>query len=150
MRGFTLIEILIVLAIVGVIAGIGVARLSAFRDRASLTDFSSNVVGLFAEARARTLSSEGDSVYGVHVEASRAALFKGSTFVDGSADQITLSAPVGISISPISLSGGVSDVVFSRLTGEASAYGTFTVRVTNDASASTTITITATGVVANE
>ena len=61
-RGFTLIELAVVMAIVAVLAMLGVSNLWRFRPRARLADASNELVALLHGARQRALSTGNDVV----------------------------------------------------------------------------------------
>ena len=133
-RGITLIEMLVVVAILAILAGIGTLALTSFRSAKTLSADSARVVSMLADARARTLASIDDSQYGVHFATDRSILFKGTSYTDGAATNVTLTLSSNVSISDISLPGGGSDVLFSRLTGKTSQSGSITLSLTGGTS----------------
>jgi len=145
-RGITLVELLIAIAILTILSALIISPFNSFRLTGALQGDVENVLSLINKARLNTLSSHSDSDYGVHFESSRAVLFKGSTFTEPNSDNEELAFTTGIEASTISLTGGVSDIVFSRLTGTASATGTIVIDATSDASISRTLNIYETGV----
>jgi hypothetical protein len=104
-------------------------------------------VTVLEEARSRTLASYSASQYGVHFASSSLTLFKGSTFssTDPNNEVIPLN-PVSVITSLYSFSDGGTDIVFTRLIGEAVQSGTFTLSSTR-ASTTKTVTIYKTGIV---
>ena len=102
-------------------------------------------LGLF---RAVTIKSSfvDSSKYGVHFEASRVVLFKGNTYDANDPDNEEYLLR-GNTLSPITLTGGGSDVVFERLNGKTNQSGTVTISSVSDPSRSKVITIRGTGIV---
>jgi len=145
-RGVTLIELLIALAILAIISAIVVSPFNSFRLTGALQGDVENVLSFINKARLNTLSSQNDSEYGVHFESGRVVLFKGPTFTEPNPDNEELTFVAGIEASTISLTSGVSDVVFERLTGTANATGTVIISAVSDPSISRTLNIYGTGV----
>src|SRR3989338_580744 len=106
MRGFSLIEILIVIAIFTVVASVGVSPLLRFKKANDLSAALETGVSLLLEARTKTLSSEGGSRYGVHFESARITLFSGDAFAEGAAGNKAAPIPSSVEIQDISLLGG--------------------------------------------
>ena len=145
-RGFTLVEILASLAIVGIIAAISVSSFLNFNRKEALELETGKMLSLLAEARALTLSGKDGAVFGVHFETGKAVLFKGATYSAGSAGNRELRIHDEVRLSAITLAGGATDVVFKKLTGATAQSGTLTLVSNRDATDTRTITITATGV----
>lgn len=145
-KGFTLLEILITLAIVVILSAIIIVPFSNFRASKLLEVTSNEVVSLLVQARADTISSKNASQYGVHFEASRVVLFAGDTFVDGNPGNFELSIDPVLQISNITLAGSGSDVIFERITGSTAQPGTVMLGVVADASQFKIITIDPAGV----
>lgn len=118
---------------------------SGQRDLTSLNLAVDDAMGFLQKARARTLSSEDDSRYGVHFETNKFVLFAGDTYnaSDPTNKARDLSSPV--EINAIALQGGVVDIVFKRLTGETNEQGTVTIRLSTNPSVSRVIKIESTG-----
>ncbi len=119
-RGFTLIEILISVAVVAIIVLIIVSGLSAFRRSADLNHAVDGVLAQLREAKRRTVESRDASRWGVHVESSRTTLFKGTTYSFGAADNEVFTLPSAVTAS------GLADVVFKRISGETDNAGMLT------------------------
>ncbi|TSC71094.1 MAG: Uncharacterized protein G01um101470_746 [Parcubacteria group bacterium Gr01-1014_70] len=145
MRGFTLIEILVVIAIAAILFTIVVSGFSGLRQNSDLSHAIDDSVSYLQSARAKSLSAENATVYGVHFETGRFVLFTGTTYDAGNAANIVRLLPSTVETSAISLNGGAVDVVFKRLTGETDAYGTITFRLISSPSTTKTIEIVSTG-----
>ncbi len=142
--GFTFIETLISIAIIVVVAVIFSSALSLFKESGQLDESQSAIMGFLRDARARTLSSENNTNYGVHFETTQTVLFRGSSYNSLNSTNETYVFPSLVKISAISLVGG-SDVVFQRLSGTTTNSGTVTLQSQNNTSRTRTITIYATG-----
>lgn len=145
-RGFTLVELLIVMAIMAVLTTIVFSSFLSFRDSQALSKDTDNIVSMLRQAREQTLSSKNSSVYGVHFSATSTTLFVGNTYSISTTTNKTFVLNGSDSILTVSLNGGGSDTVFRRLSGETSQNGTVTIsspRLTN----TKTITIHKTGLV---
>ncbi|MEK7588620.1 MAG: type II secretion system protein [Patescibacteria group bacterium] len=143
-KGFTVTEMLVVFAVVGIMAAVVIPKFSQIRESQILKDASITVVSALNKASAQTLASIDSSEYGVHFQSDRVIIFKGTSYVAGSGsnEDITLASPA--TITNISLTGGVSDVYFNRLTSAPNVVGTVTITVN---SSTKIITIGATGIV---
>ncbi len=146
-RGFTLIEVLVAVAVVAILAAIATVSLSGLRERQALAQGAEEVRSLLLRARSRSLAAEGDSVYGLHLSASSVTIFRGATYSGGAATNETHDLDPLITIAAYSLAGGGADVVFDKRTGATSNSGTITVALVSDASETSTVTIRATGLI---
>ncbi len=146
-RGFTLLELLLVIVIVTVVAALGVFSFTKLNSSQALEKSADLVVSTLNEARALTLSSKGDTQYGVYIEPSQIVLFSGNSYSSSDpANRVnTLHSLVGIQ--NINLSGGGTSVIFERLTGGTNQAGTLEIFLRSSPGTYRTITITGTGIV---
>lgn len=144
--GFTLIEILVSLAVLAVISTLGVASLVHVNTSEALTVETEKVLTLLTKARSFTLAAKDGSAYGVHFEERKAVLFKGPVYSVGASANHTQTLNNAVKISVITLAGGGADVVFAKLSGATAQSGTLTLAAVRDASKTKMITIAATGV----
>lgn len=145
--GLSLIEILVGVAIIGILAAVVFGNFGNYRASQALQNSGEGVLALLNEARGRTLSSEDSSQYGAHLESSRAVLFAGADYVAGAAGNREFRFDPAVEIVSINLTGGGADVVFQRLTGATSQDGTFILRVKAEPSKAKTFTIEKTGII---
>ncbi|OGZ44836.1 MAG: hypothetical protein A3J54_00695 [Candidatus Ryanbacteria bacterium RIFCSPHIGHO2_02_FULL_45_13b] len=145
MRGFTIFELLLVIAIIGILLAIVISGFSNLRQSSDFTLAVDEAVSFLQEARAKTLSSENDSMYGVHFETSQFVLFVGDTYNPANASNKVRVFPSSVQISSTNLTGGGSNVVFKRLTGETDTKGTITFQRTDDPSITKIIEVVSTG-----
>ena len=118
LTGFTVIEILISVAVIAIIVLIIVSGIASFRRSADLNHASDGILAQFREARRRTVESRDASQWGMHIESSRTTLFKGATYSAGAADNEVFALPNTITAS------GLADVVFKRISGDTDNSGT--------------------------
>ncbi|OHA16702.1 MAG: hypothetical protein A3H57_00060 [Candidatus Taylorbacteria bacterium RIFCSPLOWO2_02_FULL_43_11] len=148
LSGLTLVEVLVVMAISTFILAGSMGTYVFFnniRNTEALNKAANTVKFRLEEARSLTISSKDSSVYGVHLEATQVVLFKGDTYVAGAASNQVSALGAYAIISSINLSPSGSDIVFERLTGEASRTGTIVAAQVSDATKIKTITISKTG-----
>lgn len=145
MKGFTLLETIMGLFIIVVIMTMFLGAFSSFRESNDLQTAHSTIIGTLKDARGRALASENNNTYGVHFEASKAVLFRGSAYNSSDASNEPYILPPTAKISTISLTGGAVDTIFSRLGGTTTASGSVTISSKNTSARIKTITITTTG-----
>lgn len=146
-KGFTLLEILVVIGIMGLLLSFTANPLLSFYRQIVFQGAVENVLTMLDEARKSTLSSYYSTEYGVHFETGRVVLFRGNTFNNGDSNNDEYILDVSTNISNITLNGGVIDVVFDRITGETSTYGSIVVEQISGNLSSSTITIHSSGLV---
>lgn len=142
--GFTLIELLVSIAILLIITSVVIFSLRTFGQQVEIESISQNMMSTLRLARSRTLASEAETTYGVHFETTKYVLFAGTSYVDGAAGnkEFTL---IDSEIYNISLNGGGSDVIFTRIRGTTSQYGSISARLVTDNSQTRTINISSSG-----
>lgn len=143
--GFTLIEVLVVIAIMLILSMVTITGLGSFSYRSGPSSAARTVLGTIEEAHARTLGSHNDTVHGVHVESNSVTLFQGATYNASDVQNEVRPLPARTTISTISLAGGGADIIFTRLSGTTAQTGTLTIQSTADATVFRTITIYKTG-----
>lgn len=140
-------ELIIVLAVVGVISLVAFSPLVRFRDNQVLVATTEQIVSLIYAARTNTIASKDAAQYGIHFESGRVVLFKGTAFTEPNANNKELALPPSIEISAISLNGGGTDIVFDRLVGTTAQFGTIVLTLKSNASSTRTIATEQTGTV---
>ena len=140
-------ELLVATAILVTIAAVGIAVFNRLIEQTALDSSVQQVLSIFEEARSRTLASENDQQFGVHLATSSVTLFVGSTYNASASTNEVTTLVRRVSISDISMTGGATEVVFARLTGKASVTGTITLTLISDTSQTHTLIINSTGLV---
>ena len=143
-EGFTLIEILIAVAILMLLAFLAIASFTTFRQQVEIDSSSQNILSTLRLARSKTLASESEDNYGVHFQADKYVLFKGTSYNpdDSSNNEYTLTDS---EIFSISLNGEGSDVIFNRVRGTTDEDGSVSIRLLSDSSRTHTININSYG-----
>lgn len=125
-QGFTLIEIMLVIALMIIIGGISVPVYQSFQVKNDLDVTAYTTAQTLRRAQALSQAGEGDSAWGVHIESGKVTLFKGGSFAlrDVSMDE-------SFEISESITTAGVQEIVYSKLTGEPQSIGNITFGTTN-------------------
>jgi len=144
-KGITLLEVIIVIAIVGILIAVVSPQFSKMKNSQIIKNASSDIVSSLNKAQSQTRASLNSSPYGVHFQSDKIIIFKGINFSANDANNQNINIVSPAIISNIALTGGVTDIYFNRLTGLPSGTGTITVSISSDASLTKIITISATG-----
>jgi len=149
-KGISLIEIIIIISIIGILSAITIPILSDFKKSQSLKNTTENVISILNKAKADSNSSLDSSNYGVHFETNKAVYFKGITYSSSSSSNKEVVFDSGIIIPAslgLSLSGGGSNIIFPKLTGDVVGYGSIKLQQSSDVSSFKTITVSKLGVI---
>lgn len=148
-KGITLVEIMVIIAILLIITAMVVPNLNEFKRQRALKNTLEDVVSLLSEARNNTISSKNSRKYGVYFEENRATLFVNTYTIDASTNkQILFDNSVHIpSSGGLNLNGGTSSVIFDKITGDTSGYGTIKIQLLNDSNIYKIINISKIGVI---
>ncbi|MBP6904563.1 MAG: type II secretion system protein [Candidatus Pacebacteria bacterium] len=136
--GVSALELIVVVAVIGLLIAVVVIPLSSFRQQQALQNSTNAVVAVLQDARTKTLAAVGNTAYGVRIESDRIILFTGTTYSSGAStnEAVSLETPVSAAWSL----GGGSTILFARLTGTASASGTITLSLPDGTSRIVTVT----------
>lgn len=143
-RGFTLIEILVSISILLIIMAVTIFSLTTLSKKVEIDSTSQNILSTLRLAQSKTLASENETKYGVHFETAKYVLFSGPTYSSSATDNKVYNL-TDSQISTISLNGGGSEVIFDRIRGTTSNYGTVVIRLTTDVAQTKTININSSG-----
>lgn len=123
--GFTMIEMALSLAVITLIAGMSVPVYQSFQIRNDLDIATVSIVHSARRAEVLAGASDGDSNWGVKVEAGSIFVFKGSSFAsrDSAYDEIF---DLPASITPT----GLLELVFTKFSGLPVSTGTTTLSST--------------------
>lgn len=144
-KGFVLIELLVVVFILIILAGLVVANFRFFQKKTNLEEATLQVVSVLRLAQNKAIASEGETLYGMHLESDSYTLFSGSAYQPSNPSNQQYLLTNGLEIFDISLNGGGQDIVFNRLDGRTSQFGQFGVRLTSDISQAKTIYVESSG-----
>ncbi|HEY4477697.1 MAG TPA: prepilin-type N-terminal cleavage/methylation domain-containing protein [Candidatus Paceibacterota bacterium] len=111
-HGFTLIEIILVVALIGVISGVGLPLFNMMSGSNDLDVAENMLVSSLRRAEVLSTASVGDSEWGVGVIPGAFVLFKGSTYAsrDAGFDEV-------YDITDSIQTSGLTEVVFAKLSG---------------------------------
>lgn len=120
-RGFTILEVLLAVAIIALIAGIGIPVYLSYQSTNDLNTAVFSVVESLRRAQLLSRGVENDSNWGIYIQPGKVFLFRGDSFAgrNEAYDEIFDIAP-NISVS------GLQEVVFSKLYGYPQTSGTIT------------------------
>ncbi|MEK7518966.1 MAG: type II secretion system protein [Patescibacteria group bacterium] len=137
--GFTLIEVLLSVALIGLIASIGAVVYQQLQNRNALDVAAVTVATQYRRAQALSRASDANTSWGVRVDAGTITLFQGASYASRVVTFDEISSPA-TSIT----SSGFVEVVFAKFTGLPQTTGTLTLTGPND---SRTLTLNAQGTV---
>lgn len=139
-RGFTLIEMLLSVTIIGILVGMSVPIYNSFAVKNELDTTSMQVAGALRRAQVYARAQHETDAWSVAVDTSGIILFKGTDFGarNTAYDEI-------ISLSGSITPSGTTEVNFSRLTGLPAASGSIT--LTTNSNETRTIAVNAKGMV---
>ncbi|MDD5469202.1 MAG: prepilin-type N-terminal cleavage/methylation domain-containing protein [Candidatus Peribacteraceae bacterium] len=140
--GFTAIELLLVLGILAVTAGLSMPMYRQYLIRSDLEVSRQNISQGLQRARFLAQVAMNDSAWGFSTDGlpGRGILFMGGSFATRNAEYDEYySIPVTIAVS------GLTEVTFSKITGQPSAMGTITLTALNGEQRTITVNIGETG-----
>lgn len=112
MKGFTLLEIIIVISIVAIIFIVAIPMSITFLKSQNLNTTTNNVLSTLRQAQTQAMFQKNDSSFGVKFLDDSYILFQGSSYVTRvTSEDILISTPFTVSIS------GINEIVFAKRTG---------------------------------
>jgi prepilin-type N-terminal cleavage/methylation domain-containing protein len=119
MRGFSLIEVVIVIAIVAFVASIGTVFSMGSISRSYALSERDLLVALLTQTRAKALANVHESAHSVHIATSTYVLYEGTTFASNNptnrhvprVSRTTLSGIGTVSFSPLYANTATSGVI---------------------------------------
>lgn len=119
--GFSIIEILVVLAIAAVVFGYALGVGSEFYSSKSIMTERDNLVSILKRARSSAMSNMNQSSHGVYIATSSYVYFDGSSYATRNTDyDLLIPIQSGVTIS------GPGEIVFAALGGTSNTSGTIT------------------------
>lgn len=139
-RGFSLIEVLLSVAIISLLTGISAPVYASFQIRNDLDIAAQSIADMLRRAQTYSRGVNGDSQWGVAIQGGSATLFKGASYAgrDAAYDEVS-AIPNSIAVS------GLAEVPFTKL--DATPTTTGSVTLTTSTNEVRTITINAKGMV---
>lgn len=138
--GFTLLELLLCIAIIGILTGLSLPVYESFARRNDLDLTVQSTASAIRRAETYARAVRGDSTWGVKFQSTDITLFKGATYAtrDTNFDEV-IDMPNTVSIA------GLSEVQFAKMLATPSTTGSVTfTSTTND---TRTLTLNAKGMV---
>ncbi|MEE8131916.1 MAG: type II secretion system protein [Candidatus Paceibacterota bacterium] len=118
MKGFTLIEILLSMALISIIAGMGVPVYQSFQNRNSLDLAVEGFAQSLRRAQALARAVDGDTSWGAYIAPGAITLFQGLSFASrdvGFDELFDISSSISIT--------GLQEVVFLKFSGKPQSIG---------------------------
>ena len=149
-RGITLLEVIVSIGILMMLTSLAIAPFANYRDRKALESSAETVLAVFSQAHLDAISSKGNISYGVRIRSNDVVLFSGSVYPgDGSPGNVVYPLATSVIVSAASFSNscaiGSCAIVFSRLSGQANPFGTFTLQAKNRSTMNIVITVSGIG-----
>ncbi|HDZ54299.1 MAG TPA: hypothetical protein ENI19_02025 [Candidatus Nealsonbacteria bacterium] len=146
MKSFTLIEVLVIIGIMVILMVLALPAYRSFQNELDLNNSTEEIINTLRIAQNKTLASEGASQYGVYFDQTTSphqyTLFKGNDYAsrNSSFDKIH-KLPKSVEISDISLNGGESEIIFDRISGTTSQFGSLIIRLKDNPTKTKTVYI---------
>lgn len=139
MRGFSLIEIIITLAVLSILASISLGAYQLFAVKSELEISAGTVVQALRQAQFSAQAMENDSAWGVKFENGKITVFSGTSFGsrDSAKDKV-LGLAKNINF------GSITEVVFNKFSGQVTMPGSISI---SNKSGTKTITYNAQGII---
>lgn len=118
-RGFTLLEVMLSVAIIALIAGLGTPIYQGFQVRNDLDVAANSVATSLRRAQILSQAVDGDTSWGLSIQSGEITLFRGASYASRSAEYDEVFNLQG-SITP----SGVSEIVYEKFTGIPQTTGT--------------------------
>ena len=138
-KGISIIEILVVIAIIGILSGVSAGAYFYFKKGANFDLSAQQVANLIRRAQNKSIAMENDDAWGINITSQQAIIFKGTNFSgrNQSFDEKT-------TLTEIMTVSGSSQFIFNKFTGFPISPGSL---IVDNGSASKTIQVNAKGFV---
>jgi prepilin-type N-terminal cleavage/methylation domain-containing protein len=115
-RGFTLIEIMLVMGILLILCVVSILGFNAMRDRAALRAAANSLIFALEESKGQAIAGVGGMAHGVHFDSDAYTQFDGDHYSANSGGNDAHALDAGMELST-DLDDGDESVVFARKTG---------------------------------
>jgi len=139
-QGFSVIEILVVVAIVLALSAVSLLSLSAMRDRLMLNDARSSLAFHLEESKAKAVAGTGGEPHGIYFTDDSYVQFTGSEYDPEDASNIEHTLRPGLTLSTDILSAD-KVIIFSRIIGSVGNSVTLTISLDHDEDEMRTIVV---------
>lgn len=133
-KGYTLVELILVIAIMGILFAAASPFLSRFILQNNIEIAESNVIGSVRKAQEYSMDGRDDSVWGMCLSDGDVRIFTGTCASPTFSEDLSISDSVTVA--------GLNEIIFSKLRGEPSSSLSITISTAID---STTIDLNAAG-----
>lgn len=118
-RGFTLLELILSIAVIALVAGVALPVSRSFQVRNDLDIAATTAAQTLRRAQALAQGMDGDTSWGMRVAAGSITLFRGASYAarDANFDEVF---DVPMTITPT----GTTEIVFAKFTGDPTTTGT--------------------------
>ncbi len=140
-KGFTLLELLIVMALVVILSTVGLLSLVGFRSQQSLRLAGQNLVTVLRDTQQKSVSQEGGQQWGVRI-VHQVGGRDYYAVLSGGAETARTTFP-----SNVEFAASYPDLTFAKISGLPSAPATFIIRLVSEPTSSVTINVNAQGVI---
>ena len=145
-KGISLLEIIIIIAIIGILTAVIIPSFSSFKEEQALKNTTVDIISLLNKAKLDSNSYLDGSLYSVYFETNKAVYFKGTIYSSSNPTNqiVLLNSSVNIPssgginlINPIS----ANTITFPQMTEDVRGYGSIIIRMTSNSARQKTITI---------
>lgn len=108
-RGFTLVEVMLVIGILGVIVGLAIPFYQSFQISSALDNAGQEIVQVLRNTQAKAIASQGLSSHGVHFDVNQFIVFAGDIYNPADSDNEIFGLANTVDIS----TSGSNEIIFS-------------------------------------
>ena len=151
-KGFTVIELVLVLGIIAILSTVTFVGLSGRKSKTELDGVAKQMVSLLREAQSRAVSQSDSTVWGARFGNSTStapfyALFRGSSYSTSTErGHYALPSDMAYATSTIP-TGSSTDIVFSQISGAASVSADIKIYLVSQPDSSSTISVGESGAI---
>ena len=143
-RGFSLIETIMAVAMLGILLAIATPTLGSLVTRNDVRISADTAVDALREAQSAAMARKDSGQYGVHFETGQFVFFEGTSYSVGDPDNVVHELDPQVEITGITLTGGGSEAFFVNHKGTTAQDGTI---VFTSETGTRTITVNAAGLI---